>query len=187
MQHSRGSPWQLFSVCSMEPGGPLPEGRWQDGGSVVHPTYAGEPCGTIGVGALSLWNNEMYSKIFTELAAIVGYKKRRWIQEPTPGGWRCGHMLSGMATPVSRVWRFTPADGKPHAHVSEGGGNVKLTTRHGDGSQVTIVFSEATLVVAPLPGTPSVSTVGVWINQSFVATNEHKRMSTKQLHPNQHS
>ena len=40
----QGSPWQLFSVCSMEPGGP--EG--QDGGSVVHSGMPGEPCGIVG-------------------------------------------------------------------------------------------------------------------------------------------
>jgi hypothetical protein len=40
----QGSPWQLFSVCSMEPGDP--EG--QDGGSVVHSGMPGEPCGIVG-------------------------------------------------------------------------------------------------------------------------------------------
>ena len=117
----------------------------------------------------TLADNEMYSKIFTELTAIVGYKKRSWIPEPTPGGWRCGHMLSAMTTPKSRVWRFTPADGKPHSHVSAKEGNVEVTTKHGDGSEVTIIFSQANVVVAPVHGAPPVSAVGVWINQSLAA------------------
>ena len=117
----------------------------------------------------TLADNEMYSKVFNELTAIVGFKQRSWIPEPTPGGWRCGHILSGMATPKSRVWRFTPADAKPHEHVSSGEAAVSLTTKHGDGSVVTIVFEQATLVVSPLPGTIAVSTAGVWINQSLTA------------------
>jgi hypothetical protein len=117
----------------------------------------------------TLADNEMYSKIFTELTAIVGFKKRNWIPEPTPGGWRCGHMLSGMTTPRSRVWRYTSSDGKPHAHISAEGGSVTLTTQHGDGSVATITFSQATVVVSPLVGTPAVSAVGLWINQSLAA------------------
>ena len=117
-----------------------------------------------------LSDNIVYSKIFTELTSIVGYKQRTWLKEPTPGGWLCGHVLSGMETPVSRVWRFTPADGKPHAHVkATSGGGVSVTTTHGDGSVATIVFEQAQVVVSPLPNVAAVSAAGVWINQSLAA------------------
>jgi hypothetical protein len=74
-------------------------------------------------------------------------------------------VLSAMSTPVSRVWRFTPADGRPLAHVREAAGRVRLTTRHGSGSVVTVDFEQAALVRIPDP----VSAVGVWINQSLQA------------------
>jgi hypothetical protein len=121
-----------------------------------------------GTAMMTLADNEMYSTMFTELSAIVGFEKRAWIQEPTPGGWRCAYMLSGMATPVSRVWRFTPKD--PTSHLTQDGTTVILTTKVDGSKAAHVVFAMATIIASATAGaTQPVSAVGLWINQSLCA------------------
>ena len=56
----------------------------------------------------TLDDNIRMSKIFTELTAAVGYEGRRWVQESTPGGWLCDHLLTAMETPAARTERRSP-------------------------------------------------------------------------------
>jgi hypothetical protein len=116
----------------------------------------------------TLADNEMYSQLFTELSAIVGYQERQWIEEPTPGGWGCKHLLTAMTTPVSRVWRFTPADGAPHSHLTQTGHEVTLVLPHAGSAAAPLVFEQASIVSAATGGNP-VSVSGLWINQSLSA------------------
>lgn len=127
-----------------------------------------------GTAMMTLADNEMYSTMFTELSAIVGFEERDWIQEPTPGGWRCAYMLSGMTTPVSRVWRFTAKDGKPASHLTQDATTVTLAAKQQDGSMAHVVFDMATIIASATTGgganhPPPVSAVGLWINQSLAA------------------
>ena len=123
-----------------------------------------------GTAMMTLADNELYSTLFTELSGIVGYDKREWIQEPTPGGWRCSYMLSGMTTPVARVWRFTAQDGKPASHLTQDGTTVTLSAKQQDGSPAHVVFEKAVIVASATAGAAKpVSTVGLWINQSLAA------------------
>ena len=126
-----------------------------------------------GTAMMTLADNEMFSTMFTELSAIVGFKKRVWIQEPTPGGWRCAYILSAMTTPVSRVWRFTSKDGKPTSHLTQDGSTVTLVPNQPDGSSSKmskVVFPMATIIASATAGaTKPVSAVGLWINQSLAA------------------
>ena len=54
----------------------------------------------------TLADNEMYSKLFTELSAIVGYEEREWVQEPTPGGWRSAHKEPDSCSCLRLIERF---------------------------------------------------------------------------------
>ena len=65
----------------------------------------------------TLEDNLMYVKIFAELTEVVGYAQREWITEPTPGGWRCNHLLTGMTTPAARTKPLPPPPSPPHTHV----------------------------------------------------------------------
>ena len=72
-----------------------------------------------------------------------------------------------MTTPVSRVWRFTVADGDPHIHLKESDGRVTLIVPQQEGA-APVVFEQATIVAAAAGGSP-VSSVGLWVNQSLGA------------------
>ena len=116
----------------------------------------------------TLADNMMYSKVFAELTAAVGFEQRAWVPEATPGGWLCDHLLTAMETPVSRWWRFTPRDGNPARVLAQTGpSNVTLTLAQGDVDQV--VFQGATLVRKVNTSVAPVSAVGLWINQSLAA------------------
>ncbi len=126
-----------------------------------------------GTAMMTLADNEMYSMMFTELSAIVGFENRSWIQEATPGGWRCAYILSAMTTPVSRVWRFTSKDGKPTNHLMQDGSSVIWVSKRPDSSSSklsNVVFEMATIIASATAGaTQPVSAVGLWINQSLTA------------------
>ena len=42
----------------------------------------------------TLADNMLYSAAFAEASEAVGYAKRAWVQEATPGGWLCDHLLT---------------------------------------------------------------------------------------------
>ena len=98
----------------------------------------------------------------------MGYEDRSWVQEATPGGWLCDHMLTAMETPAARVWRFTPADGNPAAHAKQSGTNVTIALAQGPYPLLT--FAQATLVDRIVNGsTPPVSKAGLWVVQQLAA------------------
>jgi len=73
-----------------------------------------------------------------------------------------------MNTPLRRVWRFTPRDGRPTAHLKQTStGNVTLTLSQGD--YPTVVFTEAHIVSKMSESAPPVSKVGLWIEQELTA------------------
>ena len=115
----------------------------------------------------TLADNQMYSKVFAEATAAVGYEQRAWVPEATPGGWLCDHVLTAMETPRARVWRFTARDGDPARVLAQTGPNVTLTLAQGDFARV--VFADAKLVRKVNPSVAPVSAVGLWINQSLAA------------------
>lgn len=115
----------------------------------------------------TLADNKMYSHTFAEASAAVGYTKRTWVQEGTPGGWLCDHLLTAMETPLARMWRYTPKDGLPTRLLKQTGPNVTLTLEQGDLRQV--VFADAQVVAKVNASVAPVSKVGAWISQSLSA------------------
>ena len=106
------------------------------------------------------------------------------------GGWRCAQVLTGMDTPVGRVWRFTPADGNPHGHLmnvtTASGTAIRMRVVQGDGSIMQVKypvsapgrrltpelhsfrqvdFLNATAIGSATGSTPAISTAGIWIKQ----------------------
>jgi hypothetical protein len=126
------------------------------------------PCNATGARPMAtLDDNMMYSRVFDEATAAVGFEERSWVEEATPGGWLCDHLLTAMETPLSRVWRFTPRNGDPMKQLAQTGPNVTLTLAQGDVRAV--VFTDATIVRQVNASVPPVSAVGMWINQSLAA------------------
>ena len=93
-----------------------------------------------------------------------------------------------METPVSRVWRFTPRDGRPANHLTQTGPNATLTLARGDYPEV--VFEDARVVAVPgamveavdatvvkagvgagagVGGAQPVSSTGLWVVQALTA------------------
>jgi hypothetical protein len=133
------------------------------------PGGAAAACNASGaVPMCTLDDNIRVSKILTELTAAVGFEERKWIPEPTPGGWKCNHLLSAMETPEARVWRFTPSDGHPMSYVRQVGSNVTVSLMQG--ATTTLTFEGSTLVTRMVnASTPPVSHAGIWISQKLSA------------------
>ena len=127
------------------------------------------PCNATGARPMAtLADNKLYSSTFDELTLAVGFQEREWVHEPTPGGWKCDHMLTAMETPVRRVWRFTPRDGRPMAHLKQTSATT-VTLNLGKGDYHSVVFTEAQIVSKMNKNVPPVSTVGLWIEQALTA------------------